>query len=76
MTLLAIEPAVADDAAGTASISDLWVRNGEGDRAVGGRRPQRIVGVWLISVGAFGGELADATFADVTVRSGGSAVEV
>jgi len=46
------------------------------DKAVGGRRPQRIMGVWLISVGAFGGELADATFADVTVRSGGRAVEV
>ena len=46
------------------------------DRAVGGERPRRIVGLWFISVGAFGGELADATFANVTVRSGGRTVSV
>ncbi len=46
------------------------------DDAVGGERPKRIVGLWFISVGAFGGGLADATFADVTVRSGDREIRI
>ena len=46
------------------------------DRAVSGERPTRIVGVWFISVGAFGNTLADATFADVTIETDGRTVEV
>ncbi len=46
------------------------------DRAVGGTRPRRIVGVWFISVGAFGGQKADATFANVTLRSGSRTIEL
>ncbi len=40
------------------------------DRAVGGKRPERIVGVWFIANGAFGQTTPDATFANVTLLSG------
>lgn len=46
------------------------------DLAVGGVRPKRIVGVWFISVGAFGDRLADTHFANVTVQSAGMGVDL
>jgi hypothetical protein len=49
------------------------------DMAVGGRvatRPTRIVGVWFISVGAFGRTTPDTKYANVVVRSGGRSVEM
>ncbi|HUP23191.1 MAG TPA: DUF3047 domain-containing protein [Thermoanaerobaculia bacterium] len=49
------------------------------DMAVGDRvatRPTRIVGVWFISVGAFGGTTPDTKYANVVLRSGGRSVEV
>jgi hypothetical protein len=49
------------------------------EMAVGDRvatRPTRIVGVWFISVGAFGGTTPDTKWANVVVRSGGKSVEV
>ncbi|HVS15689.1 MAG TPA: DUF3047 domain-containing protein [Thermoanaerobaculia bacterium] len=44
--------------------------------AVGGELPGRVVGVWFISVGAFGGGTADATWANVVIRSHGTVTEV
>ncbi|MDX1385032.1 MAG: DUF3047 domain-containing protein [Thermoanaerobaculia bacterium] len=46
------------------------------DRAVGGERPARIVGVWFISVGVFGDTAADTTYSDVVLRSGDETVEI
>jgi hypothetical protein len=49
------------------------------DKAVGDRvatRPTRIVGVWFISVGAFGRTTPDTKYANVVLRSSGRNVEV
>jgi hypothetical protein len=49
------------------------------EMAVGERvatRPTRIVGVWFISVGAFGRTVPDTKYANVVVRTGGRSVEV
>jgi hypothetical protein len=46
------------------------------ERAVGGKPPTRIVGVWFISVGVFGGTTPDTKYANVVLRSGGQTVDV
>jgi hypothetical protein len=46
------------------------------DSAVGGERPKRIVGVWFISVGVFGGDTADARWANVVLKSKGEEIVV
>ncbi len=46
------------------------------EMAVGGDPPERVVGVWFISVGVFGGTTADTKYVDVVLRSGGRELEV
>lgn len=44
--------------------------------SVGGEPPQRIVGVWFISVGVFDGTTADTKYSDVVLRTGERRVEI
>lgn len=44
--------------------------------AVGGSMPQRIVGVWFINAGLFGGPGGEAAFANVVLRDGRHRMEV
>jgi hypothetical protein len=46
------------------------------ESAVGGEPPRRIVGVWFISVGFFGGTTADTKYANVVLRSGRESLEI
>lgn len=44
--------------------------------AVGGTMPQRIVGVWFINAGLFGGPGGEAVFANAIIRDGEQRIEV
>jgi hypothetical protein len=54
------------------------VRNVAADyeSAIDGPLPSRIVGVWIINVGAFAGHDGDARFANAVITSGGTRTEV